>query len=211
MSKYKYYHIDVGVFTTQVKLCFDQAGLNDILDDHAIDLKVSAFDEGIAETHYISDGRDGIVVMLIDLDECNEDIHYLQGVITHEAYHTTCRVFEHIGEKMDTVGEEIIAYTIEHIVKQVSKAASLELERRDAREKRRGETKQTRKGKRGSDVQVDLDGDGSAGSHRNTERIGVVRRTEDDLRKDLEQAEAHIRATQPTGSGGVRIEKQRGH
>lgn len=210
MSKYKYYHIDVGVFTTQVKLCFDQGGLDDILADHAIDLRVSAFDEGIAETHYISDGREGIVVMLIDLDECNEDIHYLQGVITHEAYHTTCRVFEHIGETMEKVGEEIIAYTIEHIVKQVSKAASLELERRNAREERRGASKQARKSKRGSELQVDQQRDGSAGSDSTTERIGVVRRTEDDLRKDLEQAEAHIRATQPTGSSGVRIEKQRG-
>ena len=210
MSKYKYYHIDVGVFTTQVKLCFDQAGLNDILKDHEIDLMVSAFDEGIAETHYISDGRDGIVVILIDLDECNESAHYLHGVITHESYHTTCRVFEHIGEKMETVGEEIIAYTIEHIAKQVSKAAALELERRNAREERRGASKQARKSKRGSELQVDQQRDGSTGSHSDTERIGVVRRTEDDLRKDLEQAEAHIRATQPTGSSGVRIEKQRG-
>ena len=206
MSKYKYYHIDVGVFTTQVKLCFDQAGLNDILEDHAIDLKVSAFDEGIAETHYISDGRDGIVVMLIDLDECNEDIHYLQGVITHEAYHTTCRVFEHIGEKMDTVGEEIIAYTIEHIVKQVSKAASLELERRDAREKRRGEVKQTRKGKRGSDVQVDLDGDGSAGSHRNTERIGVVRGAENIVRQIISETEISVPADIRTKPARLRAE-----
>ena len=206
MSKYKYYHIDVGVFTTQVKLCFDQAGLNDILDDHAIDLKVSAFDEGIAETHYISDGRDGIVVMLIDLDECNEDIHYLQGVITHEAYHTTCRVFEHIGEKMDTVGEEIIAYTIEHIVKQVSKAASLELERRDAREKRRGETKQTRKGKRGSDVQVDQHSDGSAGSHRHTERIGVVRGAENIVRQIISETEISVPADIRTKPARLRAE-----
>ena len=206
MSKYKYYHIDVGVFTTQVKLCFDQAGLNDILEDHAIDLKVSAFDEGIAETHYISDGREGIVVMLIDLDECNEDIHYLQGVITHEAYHTTCRVFEHIGEKMDTVGEEIIAYTIEHIVKQVSKAGSLELERRDAREKRRGETKQTRKGKRGSDVQVDLDSDGSAGSHRHTERIGVVRGAENIVRQIISETEISVPADIRTKPARLRAE-----
>ena len=206
MSKYKYYHIDVGVFTTQVKLCFDQAGLNDILDDHAIDLKVSAFDEGIAETHYISDGRDGIVVMLIDLDECNEDIHYLQGVITHEAYHTTCRVFEHIGEKMDTVGEEIIAYTIEHIVKQVSKAASLELERRDAREKRRGETKQTRKGKGRSKLQVDQHSDGSAGSHRDPKRIGVVRGAENIIREIISETEISVPADIRTKPARLRAE-----
>ena len=179
MSKYKYYHIDVGVFTTQVKLCFDQAGLNDILDDHAIDLKVSAFDEGIAETHYISDGREGIVVMLIDLDECNEDIHYLQGVITHEAYHTTCRVFEHIGEKMDTVGEEIIAYTIEHIVKQVSKAAALELERRDAREKRRSSSDKASKGKRRTKLQVDQHSDGSTGQNSDPQQQNIFSRIKD--------------------------------
>ena len=210
MSKYKYYHIDVGVFTTQVKLCFDQGGLDDILADHAIDLRVSAFDEGIAETHYISDGREGIVVMLIDLDECNEDIHYLQGVITHEAYHTTCRVFEHIGETMEKVGEEIIAYTIEHIVKQVSKAASLELERRNAREERRGASKQARKSKRGSELQVDQLSDGSAGSNRAFEQPCVVRGTEDGHRSAISKAEAGILPDQSAGASGTRIEKQRG-
>lgn len=210
MSKYKYYHIDVGVFTTQVKLCFDQAGLNAILKDHEIDLKVSAFDEGIAETHYISDGRDGIVVILIDLDECNEDPHYLQGVITHESYHTTCRVFEHIGEKMDTVGEEIIAYTIEHIVKQISKATALELERRNAREERRGASKQARKGKRGSELQMDQHGDGGTGSYSPVKQSGVVRRTENDNREAVSPSELSVLADMLTGSSGIRIEKQRG-
>ena len=199
------------MFTTQVKLCFDQAGLNDILSDYAIDLKVSAFDEGIAETHYISDGREGIVVMLIDLDECNEDIHYLQGVITHEAYHTTCRVFEHIGEKMDTVGEEIIAYTIEHIVRQVSKAAALELERRNAREERRGVSKQTRKSRRGPELQVDQQRDGGTGSHSTAEQPSVVRGTEDGHRSVIRTTEAGVQPDQPAGSNGVRITKQRGH
>jgi hypothetical protein len=132
--------------------------------------------------------------MLIDLDECNEDQHYLQGVITHEAYHTTCRVFEHIGEKMETVGEEIIAYTIEHIVKQVSKAASIELERRNAREERRGATKQARKRKRGSELQVDQQRDGSAGPHSDPERIGVVRRAQDIVREALSETEICIPA-----------------
>lgn len=211
MSKYRYYHIDVGVFTTQVKLCFDQVGLNNILDDHAIDLRVSAFDEGIAETHYISDGREGIVVMLIDLDECNEDIHYLQGVITHEAYHTTCRVFEHIGQKVDTVGEEIIAYTIEHIVKQVSKAASIELEKRNAREERRGVPKQTRKGKRGSELQVDQQRDGSAGSDNLDQQSRVVRRIEDIDWGSVSKTEAGVQPDQSAGSSGICIKKQGGH
>lgn len=202
MSKYKYYHIDIGMFTTQVKLCFDQAGLNDILSDYAIDLKVSAFDEGIAETHYISDGREGVVVMLIDLDECNEDIHYLQGVITHEAYHTTCRVFEHIGEKMDTVGEEIIAYTIEHIVKQVSKAASLELERRNAREERRSKTKQTSKGKGRPVVQVDQQRDWGTGSTNTPEFQSALRGTQDNLRKIVSEATPSVQATGGAGFSG---------
>jgi len=211
MSKYKYYHIDVGVFTTQVKLCFDQGGLDDILKDHDIDLRVSAFDEGIAETHYISDGRDGIVVILIDLDECNEDTHYLHGVITHESYHTTCRVFEHIGEKMETVGEEIIAYTIEHIAKQVSKAAALELERRNAREERRGASKQARKRKRGAELQVDQHSDGSAGSNSPVKQSCILRGIEDPRWKDITEAEYGVQPDQSAGSSGIRIEKQRGH
>ena len=211
MSKYKYYHIDVGVFTTQVKLCFDQGGLDDILKDHAIDLRVSAFDEGIAETHYISDGREGIVVMLIDLDECNESLHYLHGVITHESYHTTCRVFEHIGETMDKVGEEIIAYTIEHIASQVSKAAALELEKRSAREERRGVPKQTRKGKRGSELQVDLERDGGARSDSPAKQSGVVHRTQDGHWDSFFKAEAGVQPDQPAGSSGICIKKQGGH
>lgn len=211
MNKFRYYHIDLGMFTTQVKLCFDQAGLDNILEDHSIDLKISAFDNGVAETHYLTDGREGIVIMLIDLEHCSSNVHYLHGVITHEAYHATCRVFEHIGEKIQNVGEEIVAYTIEYITKQVSAAATKELEKRSVGKKRRSVPKQKSKTVRRSVVQMDKQCNGRARSDSIPEWSSMAGGTENDLREAVSAAESHIRATQPTGASSVCITKQRGH
>lgn len=181
MSKYKYYHVDVGVFPVAMKLCFDQKGFHDILKDHDIQVNTKALDEGIAESHYISDGREGIVIMIIDLDECNEDEFYLQGIITHESYHCTCRVFEHIGQEREEIGEEIFAYTIEHIVKQVSKAVSIELEKRDKKDVGKGNRKAPKQKGEGAQrpiVQVDINSDGSAGQDSNSKQQGALRGAE---------------------------------
>lgn len=206
-----YFHIDLGMFTTQVKLCFDQVGLDKILDDHSIDLKISAFDNGCAETHYLTDGREGIVIVLIDLDACDHDIHYLQGVVAHESMHVVCRVFEHIGEKISTVGEEVLAYTLEHIVKQISKATSIKLEKRDARETGRSVSKQAGKTTRRTKLQMDKQRNGSAGSDSPAKRKSVVRGTKDGHWDSFFKTEAGVQPDQPAGTNGVRITKQGGH
>jgi hypothetical protein len=182
----KYYHIDASPFGTRVKLCFDQEGVDLILKDHDIDFTVDAFDMGIAETHYISDGRDGLVLVIIDLDKCDHDLHFRCGVIAHESYHTVCRIFQHIGQPLYDVGEEIFAYTIEHMVKQMSVAVGKEL---DVREKRRGATKQTRKGKRRPELQVDQLGDGGAGSNSHTELASSLCRAKNEHRGAFSEAE----------------------
>ena len=188
----KYYHIDASPFCTKVKLCFDQEGVDSILKDHDIDFTVDAFDMGIAETHYISDGRDGIILVIIDLDKCDHDLHFRCGVIAHEAYHTSCRIFQHIGEKLYDVGEEVFAYTIEHIVKQMSVAVGKEL---DAREKRRGATKQARKGKRRTELQMDQLGDGRARPDSDLKQKGKVRRAENSDGGAVTEAKTGLQGT----------------
>lgn len=165
MSRYKYYHIDLGMFTTEVKLCFDQKGFDDILKDHEIDLSVRAFETGIAESHYISDGYLGVAIMVINLEECDQDPHFLAGVIAHESLHIVCRVFEHIGEKISTVGEEVIAYTLEHVVKQVSKASEIEMERRRVGVENRSEIEQKSQRKRRNVPKMDIECVGSQRPH----------------------------------------------
>jgi hypothetical protein len=192
----KYYHIDASPFGTRVKLCFDQEGVDSILKDHDIDFTVDAFDMGIAETHYISDGRDGIILVIIDLDKCDHDLHFRCGVIAHEAYHTACRIFQHIGQPLYDVGEEVFAYTIEHMVKQMSVAVGKEL---DVREKRRSKTKQASKGKRRPELQVDQFGDGRTRPNSDPMRNVLLCGTEDSNRSAISETEACFRTAGLTG------------
>lgn len=192
----KYYHIDANPFGTRVKLCFDQDGVDSILKDHDIDFTVDAFDMGIAETHYISDGREGIIVVIIDLDKCDHDRNFQCGIVAHEAYHVACRIFEHIGQPIHTVGEEIVAYTLEHLTKQIAAATELE---ENARKASRSALKQARKVKRRIELQVDQLGDGSAGSNSDTELEGFLRRAENKVGIAFCEAEASVPAN--CGSG----------
>lgn len=168
-KKWPYYHVDCGHFPVQIKLCFSNTDFQRILADHDITLKATALDEGVAETHYLTDGKVGIVVLVFDLEECDEEPALLAGVVAHEATHCVCRVFEHIGEEPEDIGEESRAYLTEHIVKQIWKAIELEKEK-NARERDRVVSKQKGKGKKRSDVQVDQHSDGSAGSNNNPQQ-----------------------------------------
>jgi len=192
----KYYHIDASPFGTRVKLCFDQEGVDSILKDHDIDFTVDAFDMGIAETHYISDGRDGIILVIIDLDKCDHDLHFRCGVIAHEAYHTACRIFQHIGQPLYDVGEEVFAYTIEHMVKQMSVAVGKEL---DARKASRSALKQARKIKRRAELQVDQLGDGRTRPNSAAQQQVLLCGTEDNNGSPFSEAETRVRAAGFTG------------
>ena len=162
-KKFNYYHVDAVHFKVQIKLCFDNAEFQKVLIDHNITLKTTALDVGIAETHYVSDGREGIIVMVFDLDECDEGPAYLAGVVAHEATHVVARVFEHIGEEVDEIGEESRAYLTEHIVAQITQAIIVEREKH-ARKADRTVSKQKDKASRGPELQVDIDGERGAGS-----------------------------------------------
>lgn len=154
-KKWDYFHVDCGHFPVQIKLCFSNEDFQKVLLDHSIILKATALDEGVAETHYLTDGKQGIIVMAFDLDECEgEDPAILAGVIAHEATHCTCRVFEHIGEEPQEIGEESRAYLTEHIVVQITKAIEVQKER-NARKTSRTVPKQT--GKRSGRAQPKVD------------------------------------------------------
>ena len=169
MKKFDYYHVDCGHFPAQIKLCFSNEVFQKVLKDHDITAKATALDEGIAETHYLSDGKMAVIVLVFDLAECDGGDAVLAGVVAHEATHCVCRVFDHIGEEPDEIGEESRAYLTEHIVKQIWKGIELEKEK-DARKRDRKLSKQESKGKQGSDVQVDKHSDGSAGQDSNTQQ-----------------------------------------
>ena len=194
-----YHDIDASPFGTKVKLCFDQTGADAILADHEIDFAIDAFDLGIAETHYISDGRDSIIVVIIDPAKCDNDQHFASGVVAHEAYHVACRIFEHIGQPLYDVGEEIFAYTIEHIVKQMSAALEKEF---NARKASRGKAKQARQRKGWPKLQVDQQRDGSAGSDSATKSAGVLRGAEDDYWQTIRKTGASIQAAGGSGVSG---------
>lgn len=191
-----FYNIDTTPFNTRALICFDQAGLDAILHEYEIDYKLMAFDAGVAETHYISDENTGIIVLIFDLNKFDHDEHYRYGVIAHEAYHATCRIFQHIGEKVSDVGEEVFAYTLEHMVKQMSVAVGKEL---NARKTSRSKTKQARKGKGWPKLQVDQLSDGRARPNSAAQQQVLLCGTEDAYRKAVSTSAAGIQAANFTG------------
>ena len=168
-KKWPYYHVDCGHFPVQIKLCFSNLDFQRILEDHDIKAKATALDEGVAETHYLTDGKVGIVVLVFDLEECDEEPALLAGVVAHEATHCVCRVFEHIGEEVEDIGEESRAYLTEHVVKQIWKGIEMEKEKR-AREADRAVSKQKGKRAKRSDVQMVINNNGSAGQNSNPQQ-----------------------------------------
>lgn len=169
MKKYDYYHVDCGHFPAQIKLCFSNDVFQKILKDHDIAVKATALDEGVAETHYISDGKLAVIVLVFDLAECDGGDAVLAGVVAHEATHCVCRVFEHIGEEPEEIGEESRAYLTEHIVKQIWKGIELEKEK-NARKADRKLSKQKDKGQERAELQVDKHGDGGSGQDSDTQQ-----------------------------------------
>ena len=165
-----------------------------ILKDHGIQVKATALDEGIAETHYLTDGKQGIIVLVFDLAECDEGA-ILAGTVAHEATHCVCRVFEHIGEEPDEIGEESRAYLTEHIVKQITQAIQqhkAHLETKNVGKRNRKISKQKSEGKEGSELQVDINNNGGARQNSNNQPTIVLYRAEDNNGTVIGKAENSI-------------------
>lgn len=201
-----YYHIDCGHFPAQIKLCFSNETFQKILADHGITLKASALDEGVAETHYLTDGKEGVIVMAFDLKECvDEDPAYLAGVIAHEATHCVCRVFEHIGEPPEEIGEESRAYLTEHIVKQITTGIRMEMDK-NAREADRKLSKQKGKGAQGPEPKVDQHDNGGAGQNSVPKQKDSPGRTKNKNREAVKKATVRVSRIRGSRLSGERIE-----
>jgi len=204
-KQWGYYHVDCGHFPSQIKLCFSNETFQRVLRDHGIAEKATALDEGIAETHYLTDGREAIIILAFDLAECvDEDPAYLAGVIAHEATHCVCRVFEHIGEPPEEIGEESRAYLTEHIVKQITTGIRMEMEKRARKENRSAPNKKG-EGKWGPLPQVDQHGDRGPGSDCVSEKPNPPGRTKNKRRGVVKKATISVRAISRVRASGNRI------
>lgn len=200
-----YYHVDCGHFPSQIKLCFSNKSFQKILADHGIFQKASALDEGIAETHYLTDGKEGVIILAFDLNECvDEDPAYLAGVIAHEATHCVCRVFEHIGEPPEEIGEESRAYLTEHIVRQITTGIRLEMEK-NAREADRKLSKQKSKGAGGTEPEVDKHSDGGAGQDSIPKQTDSPGRAKNKNRDAVKKATVNVSRVIRSRVSGSRI------
>jgi hypothetical protein len=161
-KKYDYYKLDVGFYPDVMKLCFDDTVFQQILKDHSITLKASALDTGCAETHQIGDGKSGIIILVFNLAEIGDTTAEVFDTIAHESSHAIDHLAEFIGEE-DGISGETRAYLTGSLVRQIFKIYENEKEK-NARKANRKVSDKTGKGKRGSDVQVDLKRDGGARS-----------------------------------------------
>jgi hypothetical protein len=206
-KKYNYYSIDAGFFKVRILLCFSNKEFQKILKDHDIQIKADALDIGVGETHYIADGRDGIVVVVFDLAACDDGPAFLAGVIAHEATHAVCRIFEHIGEDIDEIGEETRAYLTEHIVAQLTQGVIIEKEK-NARKANRAVPKPKGEASGGTELQVDIDGDGSAGQDSAAKQEGPLRGAKDSKGSIVPKAAGGVQGSRKPGIYHKRNPKQ---
>jgi hypothetical protein len=200
-----YYHVDCGHFPAQMKLCFDRKSFQKILEDHNITLRAEALVDGVAETHFIADGRNAVIIVVFDLDECiDEDPSYLVGVIAHEATHAVCRVFDHIGEQKDEIGEESRAYLTEHLVRQIFAGIKMHVEK-NARKEDRATSRKKGKGTGGSEPQVDQHDQRSAGPDSNPTQLPADGGTEDRKGDSVGAPKTGVSATRKPGVPSYRI------
>lgn len=202
---WQYYHVDCGHFPTQIKLCFSNETFQRVLKDHGITEKATALDDGVAETHYLTDGREAIIILAFDLDECvDEDQAYLAGVIAHEATHCVCRVFEHIGEPPEEIGEESRAYLTEHIVKQITTGIRMEMDKRARKASRKPPNKKSEGGGR-SEPKVDKHGDGGTGPDSVPKQADTPGGAQNKNRRAVKKAAVYVRSVRRAGVSGDRI------
>jgi hypothetical protein len=191
-KKWDYFHVDCGHFPVQIKLCFSNQDFQKVLKDHDITMKATALDEGIAETHYLSDGKEGIIIMVFDLEECDdEEPAILTGLIAHEATHCVCRVFEHIGEDPEDIGEESRAYLTEHIVRQIAKAIEQQ-KGKDARKTSRKSAKQKGEAAGGTEPEVDQHNNRRAGQDRDSKQTNPAGGAKNKNWAALRKTKSHV-------------------
>ena len=129
IKKYNYYNIDVGFFPRCVKLCFNNQQFQEILKDQKLDSQsITALEMGVAEVHYIGEGKKGIIIAVFNLDDMKDSIEEMLATIAHETVHIIERISDYIDEE-EIFTEETRAYLTESIVRQIFKACVIEKEK----------------------------------------------------------------------------------
>ena len=175
-KKYDYYKLDVGFYPDVMKLCFDDKVFQQILKDHDIKLKTSALDIGMAETHQIGDGKDGIIILVFDLSDMGDDMGLIVDTIAHEVSHAVDHLAEFIGEENNFVGETR-AYLTGSLAKQIFKITMAEKEKH-ARKASRKIFGKKGSGERRPNIQVDQHSSGSTGQNSIPEGAMLLSGTE---------------------------------
>jgi len=189
-KKYDYYKLDVGFYPDVMKLCFDNKVFQEILKDHDIKLKTSALDIGMAETHQIGDGKEGIIILVFDLTDMGDDMALIVDTIAHEVSHAVDHLAEFIGEENNFVGETR-AYLTGSLMKQIFKITMSEKDKNARKANRKVLSKKSSRVGR-DNVQVDQHGLGGTGSHSVAELESIIRRAEDGDGKTVGSADPSI-------------------
>jgi len=176
-KKYDYYKLDVGFYPDVMKLCFDNKVFQEILKDHDIKLKTSALDIGMAETHQIGDGKEGIIILVFDLTDMGDDMALIVDTIAHEVSHAVDHLAEFIGEENNFVGETR-AYLTGSLMKQIFKITMSEKDK-NARKANRKVLSKKSSGIGRDNIQMDQHGVGGTGSHSVAELESIIRGAED--------------------------------
>jgi len=175
-KKYDYYKLDVGFYPDVMKLCFDDKVFQQILKDHSITLKASALDTGVAETHQIGDGKQGIIILAFNINEIGDTTPEVFDTIAHEVSHSIDHLAEFIGEE-DGISGETRAYLTGSLVKQIFKIYEHEKEKNARKASRKVSDKKGQR-KQGTQLQVDQLGDRGAGPNSASQPEGTLCGTE---------------------------------
>jgi len=182
-KKLPYYIADTGHFGIKIKVCFSDAAFQQAVRDSKITTRHNALDVGLAESHFIEQEgtTNAMLAIVFNYEEMAKETSLERmGVIYHEVSHTVTHVFEYIGEEDTKIGDESRSYLGEHIFKQVFSIYATEEDKREcARERDRAALSKIIKEARGSELQVDQHGLGSAGQDRILEQLGILCGTKD--------------------------------
>lgn len=182
-KKYDYYKLDVGFYPDIMKVCFSDSVFQQILKDHKVTIKADALDIGVAETHLIGDNKDALIVLVFDLEALNEGIDEVVGAIAHEVSHAIDHLAEYIGED-DNIKGETRAYLSESLVRQLFKITMAE-KNKNARKADRKISRKKSNGEQRTDVQVDINRHGSAGSYSLPQQSGPLGGAKDNNRPPI--------------------------
>jgi hypothetical protein len=203
-KEYSYYNIDVGFFPRCVKLCFNNDQFQEILQDQKMTgHAVTALEVGVAETHYIGEGKKGIIVAVFNIDDMTS-LDEMIATIAHETVHIIERISNYIEEE-EMFSEETRAYLTESIVRQIFKACIIERENH-ARKTPRAILQKIGRKIGGSDVQVDKHGDGGARQDSVPKRESAPRGAKGKVGKTIAKTDNNISAPRKTrvrGHGNI--------